>query len=181
MLKFERIKSELVAELKVVSLYKDYLINPDGKEVVYDLIRHKTGGGAAVLLVDENECTYLVEQYRNSINRVNLEIPAGGYSSNEETGETCAKREAEEETGYIPKKMIHVSKIVSAIGTFDETTDIYIGLDLQKGTVKLDPDEFVNIVHMPIKEVYEKIISGEIVDGKTVTAIFAYLAMKEHI
>ena len=89
----------MLYDAKIVALYKDVLETPDGGEVVYDLIKHKSGGGAGILLVDEEEYTYLVRQYRNSLDAVDLEIPAGGYSFHGESGETCALREAEEETG----------------------------------------------------------------------------------
>ena len=77
MVEFKRKSLELLYDAKIVALYKDVLETPDGGEVVYDLIKHKSGGGAGILLVDEEEYTYLVRQYRNSLDAVDLEIPAG--------------------------------------------------------------------------------------------------------
>lgn len=178
MLEFTRKDRKLVYDSKVVSLYNDYLITPDGKEVVYDYIKHKSGGGAGVLLVDEDECTYLVKQYRNSIGRVNMEIPAGAYSKAGESGEACALREGEEETGFLATRLYHVSRSVSAIGTFDETTDIYIGLDLREGHTSYDSLEYIDIVKMPVFDAIEAIYKGEIVDSKTIIALLAYRDMK---
>lgn len=178
MVEFERQKLELLYDSKIVALYKDYLKTPDGNIVEYDLIKHKTKGGAGILLVDAEENVYLVKQFRNSINAVDLEIPAGGYSFDGEDGKVCAIREAEEETGYVPQKVIHVTEIVSSIGTFDEKTDIYIGTDLKPGNIKYDEDEYIEIVKMSYKEAKEKVYSGEIVDSKTVIAILAYSDLK---
>ena len=80
MLDFIKNKSELVYDSKIVALYKETLTTPRGNTVVYDYIKHKSGGGAGALVVDENEYTYLVKQYRNTLDKVNVEIPAGGYS-----------------------------------------------------------------------------------------------------
>lgn len=179
MIEFTRKKMELCYDSKIVALYKDYLETPDGNTVCYDYIKHKSGGGAGILLIDENEYTYLVRQYRNSIDSVNIEIPAGGYSFVGETGESCAVREAEEETGYIPERVYHVSNIVSAIGTFDEKTDVYIGTHLKKGNVKLDPDEYIDLIHIPVKEALNMIYEGKIIDSKSVVAILAYQDMKQ--
>lgn len=178
MVEFKRKSLELLCDAKIVALYKDILEMPDGGEVVYDLIRHKSGGGAGILLVDEEEYTYLVRQYRNSLDAVDLEIPAGGYSFHGEAGETCALREAEEETGWIPQDVYHVNNMISSVGTFDEKTDVYIGRNLKKGERHLDPTEFIEIVRIPLEEARGKIYTGEIVDSKTIVAIFAYYDMK---
>ncbi len=175
---FKRKKLELLCESKIVRLYKDYLETPDGRVVEYDFIEHKKGGGAGILLVDEKEYTYLVRQYRNSIDRMSVEIPAGAFNYPEEEGKICALREAEEETGYVPQKVYHVTKLVSSIGTFDETTDVFIGTDLIKGKKHFDENEFIELLHVPISEAIDMIYDGTIVDSKTIAAIFAYKEMK---
>ncbi len=178
MIEFTRNKLELLCDSKIVALYKDYLTTPDGNTVVYDYIKHKNGGGAGVLLVDDNEYTYLVRQFRNSINAPSIEIPAGGYSYAGEAGDVCAKREAEEETGYIPGNLYHVTNMVSSIGTFDERTDVYIGWDLKKGNKHFDPDEYIDLLHLPIEEAIDMVYKGEIVDSKTMVALFSYKDLK---
>ncbi|MGN0435166.1 MAG: NUDIX hydrolase [Wujia sp.] len=178
MVEFTRNKLELMYTSKIVEVYKDYLKTPDGTEVVYDYIKHRSGGGAGVLLVDDRENTYLVRQYRNSIDAVDIEIPAGGYAYVGEPGDVCARREAEEEVGYIPNNLYHIANIVSSIGTFDERTDIYIGTDLTKSEVHYDPDEYIEILYMSIDEAVDKIYKGEIIDSKTVTALLAYKDLK---
>ena len=180
MVEFERLKLEKAYESVLVEAYKDYLKMPDGNTVVYDLLHHKTGGGAGVLLVDEEGYTYLVRLFRNSINRATLEIPAGGYSSPDESGEVCCVREAEEETGWIPTKLHHITNMVSSIGTYDEMTDVFIGTCLKKGERKLDPAEFIEVERMKIEDAFSLVKSGEIVDSKTILAIYAYLFMKQN-
>ncbi len=179
MLKFIKKKQELLYDSKIVALYKDYLETPKGNVVEYDYIKHKSGGGAGVLLVDDNECTYLVKQYRNSVDSIDIEIPAGGYSFIGESGELCAIREAEEETGFIPEELYHVSNVISSVGTFDEKTDIYIGTKLKKGHIKYDPDEFIELIHVSVEEAVNMIYDGRIIDSKTIIALLAYKDMKQ--
>ncbi len=178
MIEFIKESSEMVYDSKIVSLYKENLKTPKGNTVVYDYIKHKSGGGAGALVVDENEYTYLVKQYRNTLDKINIEIPAGGYSYVGEKGIDCALREVEEEIGFKPERMIHVSNIISSVGTFDEKTDIFIGINLVKGVRKLDPDEYIEIIHIPIDEAVDMIYSGEIIDSKTIVALLAYKNMK---
>lgn len=178
MKKFIRKSLDLAYDAKIIAVYKDTLETPDGRTVVYDYIKHKSGGGAGVLLVDEKEYTYLIKQYRNSLDDISLEIPAGGYMTVGEDGEVCAVREAEEETGYIPTNMYHVANAISSVGTFDEKTDIYIGTNLIKGTQKLDPNEFVEIIHISIDDALKLVYDGAIIDSKTILALFAYKEYK---
>ena len=175
---FKRKKMELLCSSKIVELYKDYLETPDGRIVEYDFIKHKKRGGAGVFLVDENEFTYLVRQYRNSIDGLSVEIPAGAFNFPEEEAKICALREAEEETGFIPQNIYHVTKLVSSIGTFDETTDVFIGIGLKKGEKHFDENEFLELLHIPVSEAIQMIYDGIIVDSKTIAAIFAYKEMK---
>jgi ADP-ribose pyrophosphatase len=180
-IRFKRIKQELAYDSKVVAVYKDYLETPDGDTVIYDYVKHKAGGGAGILLVDDEENIYLVKQYRNTIDDINLEIPAGVYNNPEETGEQCALREGEEETGFIADEIHHVSKVMSSIGAYDESTDIFIGRKLRKGKSHPDSLEFIQVVRIPIDEAVEKIYSGEIIDSKTIIAILAYKTALTHI
>ncbi len=179
MVEFTRIKREKTYESVLVEAYKDHLQTPDGNVVVYDFLHHKTNGGAGVLLVDAEENTYLVKLYRNSIDRANLEIPAGAYSKPGESGEVCAIREAEEETGLIPQKLVHISNMVSSIGTYDERTDVFIGTDLKTGSRHLDPSEYIDVVKMPVSEAFSLVKDGTIIDSKTVVALYAYFYMKQ--
>lgn len=174
MQKFVRKSCDLICDSKIVALYKDTLVTPDGRTVVYDYIKHKSGGGAGVLLVDDKEGTYLIKQYRNSIDDISLEIPAGGYSFSGEQGEVCAIREAKEETGYVPTRIYHVANTISSIGTFDEKTDIFIGTKLVAGEQKLDQNEFVEVVYMSIDEALSLVYNGTIIDNKTILSLFAY-------
>ena len=71
-----------------------------------------------------------------------------------------------------------MNNMISSVGTFDEKTDVYIGRNLKKGECHLDPTEFIEIVRIPLEEARGKIYTGEIVDSKTIVAIFAYYDMK---
>ncbi len=178
MLKFQKLSSDLLYDSNIVALYSEKLKTPKGNIVNFDYVKHKSGGGAAALIVDEQEYTYLVKQYRNTLDEINIEIPAGGYSYVGESGQDCALREVEEEIGFIPQNMYHISNTISSVGAYDEKTDIYIGTNLIKGERKLDPDEYIEILHISIDEAIDMIFSGEIIDSKTIIALLAYKNLK---
>lgn len=173
--KFKRIKIEKAYEAHVFDVYNDYLELPDGRNVVYDLIRHNAG--ACILPVMDDGTIVLVRQYRNSIDDITYEVPAGFIDLNE-TPQEAALRELREETGYVAEKTVFVSKTVLAIGTSDEQTYVYIGMDMSEGVKNPDENEFVENVRLSMDDALDMISKGKIVDSKTIIALYAYNCMR---
>ena len=169
--KYKRIKKELAYKAHIFDVYNDYLVLPDGREVVYDLIDHVDG--ACILPITDDGRVYLVKQYRNTLDRLTYEVPAGCMEPGE-SPEECAVRETREETGLVPGKRIFITKTILAVGTSNEQTYIYIATDLKKGIRQLDPEEFIRIRRLSLAEAMTMIQTGEIVDSKTIIAILAY-------
>ena len=48
---------------------------------------------------------------------------------------------------------------------------MYIATGLKKGEQDLDEDEFLDVIKLPFEKVVEMILSGEITDAKTQTAV----------
>ncbi|MCI9139701.1 NUDIX hydrolase [bacterium 1XD42-8] len=170
--KFQRIGRRMVGKGHVYQLYEDELILPDKRKVYYDHVEHM--GAAAVLPVLEDGRVILVSQYRNSIERMTLEIPAGGLSYIGEPTDKAALRELEEETGYRGDKAELLLKFCSAPAFCNEKIDIYLVRHLRKVEQKLDEDEFIDVVIETVENLIKKIYMGEIEDSKTMAALFAY-------
>lgn len=58
-----------------VKVYEDELLSPEGAKLYYDFVENRNGSG--VLLVDKDEKLLFVRQYRNCIDDMDVEIPAG--------------------------------------------------------------------------------------------------------
>ncbi len=172
----KRIDRILKYEAHRVKVYEDVLEQSDGTILHHDYVKNKDG--AAVLLVDENEMVIMVRQYRNVEDKVILEIPAGISEPEDPDTEVTARREAEEETGLVPGKMIKIGNIINAVGLFDEHTAVYIGMDLKQGERHLDPEESIDLVRLPVQTALDMIYSGQIYDGKTVIGLLGYQDLK---
>ena len=105
--KFERLGRELAYEGIRINMYRDHLKTPEGNEIIWDHIEHP--GAAAVLPVTDDGKLLLINQYRNSVDRITLELPAGRREGDEAFVE-CAARELEEETGF---RSDHLEYLVS--------------------------------------------------------------------
>ena len=109
----KRIKRELVMKGTILDVYKDTMELPNGKTEEWDFVSHRKGA-AAVVAVREDGKLLMVRQYRNALERMTLEIPAGARDSVTEDTKVCAARELELcEMIYAGK--IQDSKTVSAI------------------------------------------------------------------
>lgn len=177
MAKYKKLCEELAYRGSLVEFYKDYLELPNGTRVVYDLVKH--AGGAAVLPIDEDGNLILVRQYRNSVDMEVYEIPAGLMEEHDVTGEQCAKRELEEEVGYHAEQLKFIAEVYGAIGVSNEKTYIYLAEHLSPCERHLDPEEFIDIYRFDLKTALQMIANKEIIDAKTVIAIFYYQMTKE--
>ena len=169
---YKRLKRDLVAKGAIIDYYQDTMLIPNGNTAKWDLIDHK--GAAAVVAVREDGKLLMVRQYRNALERETLEIPAGGLSGREEPTYDAAKRELEEETGYICGSMELLNSIYTTVAFCNEKIDIYLARDLKAGKQHLDEDEFLNVEAYTLEELKQMIYDCKIQDSKTICGILTY-------
>ena len=95
---YKRLDRKLVKKAHIFDIYEDTLELPDGKVGIYDFLKHK--GAAAVVPVMDDGRILMVKQYRNALDRLTLEVPAGGRNSYEESFLDTAHRELEESDSF---------------------------------------------------------------------------------
>ena len=128
---------------------------------------------SAILAFDEKGKVLLVKQHRFPHGFV-FEIPAGTIDKNENP-RVCARREFIEETGYKPKKLTHLIDYYPFIGYNTQKIHCYVADEIEKvSEIKLEYDEFLTVVKIDFKKLLKMIISGKIIDSKTICAVLAY-------
>ena len=166
------LSSTLIYDGRVVTLKKDEVELPNHNTSIREVV-HNSGGACVIACVDN--AIYFVKQFRYAHKKVVLELPAGKVNENgNEQPIDCAKRELTEETGLIADKIELLHTIYPTPAYTDEVIYIYTASGLKKGDINLDEDEFLNVEIIPISKVKEMLLSGEIVDGKTVVGLYAY-------
>lgn len=172
------VASEEIFDGQVVHLYKDDISLPNGKPATREVIRHV--GAVAIVPMTEDGKVIIERQFRYPLNRVITEIPAGKLDSKSEDRLSAAKRELEEETGYLADEWIELGDYIPAAAYCDEVITMYLAKGLHMGTRNLDEDEFLNIATVSLEELVEDVMRGKIADGKTQAAILkAYLYLKK--
>ena len=169
---FKRLSRDLVQRGAIIDYYQDTIQVPNGNIVKWDFIKHN--GAAAVVPVDDQGRLVMVRQYRNALDRYTLEIPAGGLDGPDEPTKDAAARELTEETGYTAEKLEFLLSVRTSVAFCNEKIDIYVATGLKPGKQHLDEDEYVYVKAYDLEELVQKILTGEIQDSKTVSAILAY-------
>ncbi len=142
---------------------------PNGKTAGREIVRHI--GAAAVAAVDENHRILLVRQYRAPLDELIWEVPAGKLDKKGEPTLDAAKRELEEETGYVAENWRLLSDVVTTPGFCDEHIGLYLATGLSRTHAHLDDDEFLVAEWCPLSEAVDAIRQGLIRDVKTVSCI----------
>lgn len=166
-----RLNRELKYQGTILKIYEDTVM-ANGHEAHWDFIHHN--GAAAVVPVTEDGKILMVRQYRNALDRMTLEIPAGALDWPEEPKINCAYRELEEETGYKTDQLEYLISVNTTVAFCDEAIDIFVAKNLIPSKQNLDEDECIEVEAWKVKDLEELIFSGKITDGKTIAAIMAY-------
>jgi len=128
---------------------------------------------ASAVLAFEGTKVILVKQHRFPHGYV-LEIPAGTLNKNENP-RVCAIRELIEETGYKPKKLKHLIDYYPNVGYNTQFIHCYVAQEIEKiSEIKLEDDEFFTLVKIDFKKLLNMIVSGKIIDSKTICAALTY-------
>ena len=159
----------------IINLRKDRILLPNGKTAPREYVEHR--GGVAVLAVDENGCVPLVRQYRYPLRSHLWEIPAGKLEVGEDPDDAIV-RELHEETGLVAKSIRSLGRFYATCGYSNEIIRLYLATGLTYVGAEPDEDEFLEIKYFSVDELYEKCLSGEIEDSKTLVAILKYRALK---
>lgn len=173
----KQLTSESVYKGKILDLYVDTVELPNGHTSTREYIKHV--GAACVVPVDANGNVIVEKQFRYPFGAVLTEIPAGKLDSKQEPHLQAALRELKEETGYEAEDMIYLGEYYPTCAYSDETIHMYLAKGLKRGEQHLDDDEFVDVEKVPLQTLVDRIMAGEIKDGKTQTALLkAYLYLQ---
>lgn len=172
MAEYKRLERNLIAKGAIIDYYQDVMQIPNGNVAKWDLIDHK--GAAAVVAVRGDGKLLMVRQYRNTLERETLEIPAGGLNGKDEPTKDAAARELEEETGYVSSDLELLNSIYTTVAFCNEKIDIYLARNLEVGTQHLDEDEYLNVEAWELEDLMQKIFDGSIQDSKTICGILTY-------
>ncbi|MBX3676592.1 MAG: NUDIX hydrolase [Rhodocyclaceae bacterium] len=147
---------------------RDTVRLPDGKQAVREFVCHP---GAVVMIAELPNGKLLFErQFRYPLDSVFLELPAGKIHPGEDILLT-ARRELQEETGYVAEHWHHLGLIHPCIGYSNERIEIFFARGLSHVGHALDDGEFLEVHELDLAEALDAVRDGRLTDGKSVAAL----------
>jgi len=171
--KEKQLKTKRIYDGRILSLRVDEVEMPSNIKAFREVIEHKPAVG--VLAVTENDSILMVRQFRYAVGAEMLEICAGIVEDGESFKET-AERELQEELGYYPQDLEEFGRFYVSPGYCEEMIVLFIARNLKPSKLKLDDDEELSAVEIPVAEIPNLLKSGAIKDGKTWAALVWFLA-----
>jgi ADP-ribose pyrophosphatase len=145
---------------------------PNGQEHEVEIVRHAPS--VVLIPIDEDGRVVIVKQYRAPLDRETWEFPAGRLNDGE-SAEEAARRECEEEIGFVPHRIERLRGLYPAPGFCDEELIFFRVSDLRPpppdSPHKPDEDEDITMRTLSVAEARTMLASGEIVDLKTAYAL----------
>jgi ADP-ribose pyrophosphatase len=163
----EFIDSKKVFSGRVFDVTVDTIREGD-RTYIREVVHHP--GSAVILPVLDDGTIALVKQYRHPAVKYLLELPAGTLNDRERP-EVGAARELEEELGLVAGKLEKLSEFFVSPGFCEEKMWLYLATDLKQTEQRLEEDEVIEIVRLPIDRALQMISEGEIEDAKTIIGL----------
>lgn len=153
------------------------IINPRGGQGIYGKVHFK-GRALAIIPIDDEGNTWLVGQYRYTLDEYSWEVPMGGVPLEEEILDG-AKRELKEETGLMAVNWINIARIHTSNSVTDEEGFIYVAKGLTQGETEFDETEDLSIRKIPITDAIEMVMNGEITDSLSMAGLLKVKVLLE--
>ena len=168
--------SQLSYDGRVVKLRVDTVRMPGGRETRREIVEHSDC--VAIVAIDADDNVLLVKQFRKSVEKELLEIPAGGIDPGEDTV-TTVHREMQEETGYLPQKVERLGGFYSTPGYGTEYLHLYLATNLTPSQLFAEDTESIKLVRVPISQIPGLIASGSICDAKSIAGLLIFLKYRK--
>ena len=166
---WKTLSTEIKYDNQWIQVTEHAVINPGGNKGIYGVVHFKNKA-IAVIPLDEENNTWLVGQYRYTLNTYEWEVPEGGSPEGEAPLEG-ARRELAEEAGLEAEhyELVLITELSNSVS--DEISYTYIARGLNHIGSSPEETEELQVKKLPFEEVFQMVMRGEIKDALSVASI----------
>ena len=166
---------ETILQTKIFEIKKKRYLKPD-LLTPYDAFIIDTSDWVNIIPVTQKNEILLIQQYRFGTDTIEWEIPGGIIEPNEPPL-LAAKRELEEETGFISKEWQQIGVVNANPAIQSNKCFTFLAKDVENlGTINFDPDEYIEHHLVPISGLKGYVTSGKITNTFIIAAIYFYFS-----
>jgi 8-oxo-dGTP pyrophosphatase MutT (NUDIX family) len=175
---WKTLSSEEKYDNRWIKVTEYQVINPAGGRGIYGKVHFKNKA-IGIVALDENGQTWLVGQWRYTVDEWSWEIPEGGGPVNDDVLES-AKRELKEETGLSASRWTLIQRTHLSNSVSDEEGFIFLAEGLTPGEKALEETEAdMKIWKLPFTETVQMVLDGKITDSLSVMGILKSSSFEE--
>ncbi|WP_373551454.1 NUDIX domain-containing protein [Haliscomenobacter sp.] len=152
------------------------VLTPAGTPGIYGVVHFKNVA-IGIVPIDDEGYTWLVGQYRYTLDQYCWEIPEGGCPEGTDPLET-AKRELKEETGMQAEHWEQIIDFHTSNSVTDEYGIAYLATGLSYGEAEPEETEELQVKKVPLQEAIDMVLRGEITDALSMMALMKVKIMK---
>jgi 8-oxo-dGTP pyrophosphatase MutT (NUDIX family) len=160
---WQRVSTRDVYDNPWIRIRHEEVITPAGTNGIYGVVHFKTRA-IGIIPIDHDGYTWLVRQFRYTLNQHLWEIPMGGGKLSESPLD-AAQRELREETGFSANEWLEIMRLHISKSVTDEEGVIFVARNLTAGIAQLEHSEAdLDVLRLPLTEAIQWALDGKVTD-----------------
>ncbi|MFB6128986.1 MAG: NUDIX hydrolase [Halorhabdus sp.] len=177
-LTWETLSSEVAYTCDGFDIVTETVRLPDGTEAEFDFLSE--GESVVVLPLTPDGNVVVIEEWREAVDRVNYGLPAGSLEPEDDDPAAAVARELEEETGYEPGDVTHLTTVEPANGFSDAVFHYFLAEECTgTGERDLDHDESIRVGTTTVGSLREAASDDGLRDGRTMLGVLYYVLFEQ--
>jgi 8-oxo-dGTP pyrophosphatase MutT (NUDIX family) len=160
---WQRLQVQAVYDNPWIGVTHEQVITPAGTAGIYGVVHFKSRA-IGIIPIDDEGYTWLVRQFRYTLNQHLWEIPMGGGALHDDPL-TAAQRELAEETGLSATQWQEIMRLHISKSVTDEEGVVFVARSLTQGANRLEHSEAdLEVLRLPLSEAIQWVLDGKITD-----------------
>jgi ADP-ribose pyrophosphatase len=173
---WQKISGEVKYDNPWIRVREDQVLNPSGNPGIYGVVEFKNLA-IGIIPIDENDCTWLVGQYRYPLSAYSWEIIEGGGAL-DVPHLISASRELKEEAGLEAEDWEELMRMHLSNSVTNELAIVFLAKKLRKVSSEPEETEQLTLKYLSVDEAIKMALNGEITDSISVAALLKLAAYR---